>query len=148
MGHWPAFFVQARSKLMSTLEHEQPGVADFTLARRALYAACEFRAAVEARSLATSLGPAATEKLHFVAIVYTAIGAEHLAHTLHAAANDLAVAATPQRWHDCLAALEERLLRSRDPLEQLIERFAEGLHDDSRPIPEFPLSTNYYAISD
>jgi hypothetical protein len=104
----------------------QSGV-QFSLAERSLFLACEFWTAVCTRGLAAHLGADAIDALRYIGMIYSAIGAHGVASAAFVAIGELQSAAHPQERHRCLANLQERLLKTRDPVDELIARLAENL---------------------
>jgi hypothetical protein len=125
---WGGHSAVTRWKLLAILERAAEGGDDFSISERALYVACEFWAAVRARTLRVFLGPAAAEQLRYVAIVYSAIGAVEVAREVKQALHALSLADTSSQCAQCVASLQERLRLSNDPLDDLITRFAQRLH--------------------
>ncbi len=99
----------------------------FSSAERALFTACEFWVAVCSRKLAPHLGADPIDALRYTSILYTAIRADGVAAAVIIAINELACISDPQEQHQCLAELQERLLRTRDPVDHLIAHLAKTL---------------------
>ena len=127
-NQWGGHSAVTRQKLLTILERAAEGADDFSISERALYVACEFWAAVESRTLRVFLGPAAAEQLRYVAIVYSAIGADGVAREVKQALLALSLADTSSQSALCVASLQERLRYTADPLDDLITRFAQRLH--------------------
>jgi hypothetical protein len=106
----------------------------FSRAERILYTTCEFWAAIAARSIVIHLGSEALDNLRNAIYAFSAIGAVHVENTLNAVLSDLVNAPTQRRYLECLAALEDELPKTKDPVDQLIARFAENLKESATGI--------------
>lgn len=123
-GHRPI----TSAKLLPILERATAGDDDFSRAERILYTTCEFWAAVAARSILTQLGSEVADDLGYANVAFNAIGATHVANSLTSTLRALASARTTQRLLACLSALENELLSTQDPVDDLIATFALKLH--------------------
>jgi hypothetical protein len=137
MDRWRGHLPIASAALLSILERAAKGGSQFSPAERALFTACEFWAAAEGRTLVRYLGASAADPLRFVSIVFAAIGASNVARTLFAAVGELRDAPTPLAQLKCLTGLQERLLKTRDPVDKLIAGFANNLRMSSDTRPEW-----------
>lgn len=117
----------ASASLRSTLTSAAREHVQFSSAERALFTACEFWAAVCSRTLASHLALSPLDALRSAGIVYAAIGANEVVVDVIAAIVELKLASQPQVQHQCVTKLQERLLGTRDPVDQLIARLAETL---------------------
>jgi hypothetical protein len=113
--------------LLPILERAAASGNEFSRAERILYTTCEFWAAIAARSIVTHLGSKVLDNLRDAIYAFSAIGAAHVENTLNAVLSDLVNAPTKRRYLECLAALEDELSKTKDPVDQLIARFAENL---------------------
>jgi hypothetical protein len=86
---------------------------------RALFTACEFWTAVCSRKLALHLGMPPLNALRYASILYAALGAHAVADDMVRAIGELKRASHPLEQHQYLTKLQERLLRTRDPVDQL-----------------------------
>jgi hypothetical protein len=101
--------------------------AQFSPAERALFMACEFWTAVSGRRLVAHLGGDPSEALRYMSIIYSGISAHGVASAMMMTLGELDTTSHPQARHDCVAALQERLLNTVDPVDRLIARLAENL---------------------
>jgi hypothetical protein len=131
MGGWRGHLPITHETLLAILERAAAGSGDFSRAERILYTTCEFWAAVDARSIVTHLGSEVVDNLQDAIFAFSAIGALHVKNTLNAFYGDLANAPTKQRLLERLAALEDDLSKTKDPVDYLIARFAENLQERS-----------------
>jgi hypothetical protein len=122
-GHLPITSASLRSTLTRAARERLP----FSSVERALFTACEFWVAVRSRKLASHLGVGPLDALRYTSILYTAIRADGVAAAVIIAINELACISDPQEQHQCLAELQERLLRTRDPVDHLIAHLAKTL---------------------
>lgn len=129
MDSWRGHFPITSEILLPILERAAAGENEFSRAERILYTACEFWAATAARSIVLHLGSEVVDNLQKASFAFSTIGALHVRDTLNAVLSDLANARTKRRYRECLAALEEDLLKTKDPVDQLIARFAEHLKE-------------------
>lgn len=127
MDRWQGHLPMASARLRSTLTRTAPDPTQFSSAERAIFTACEFWAAVCSRKLALHLGVAPIDALRYASILYAAIQADSVAADLIVAIDELKRTANSQEQHQCLAKLQERLLGTRDPVDELIARLAETL---------------------
>jgi hypothetical protein len=124
LDRWRGHFRIAHEVLLPILLRAAAGDNDFTRAERILYTACEFWAAIQARSIVTHLGSKTADNLLNAIVAFSAIGALHVASTLSAGYNDLAIARTTQRLLEALTALENELSKTLDPVDHLIACYA------------------------
>jgi hypothetical protein len=110
------------------LERAAGALQDYSVAERALHMACEFWAAVESQTLQAFLGPTPAKQLRYFALIYSAIGATDIARQVDAVADALRLAGTRSPCSTDIAQLQERLRGTPDPLNDLIEKFAQHLH--------------------
>jgi hypothetical protein len=122
-GHSPI----THEVLLSILLRAAAGEQDFTRDERILYTACEFWAAIQARSIVTHLGSKAGDNLRNAVVAFSAIGATHVASRLTALHNDLATAPTAERLLQGLSALENELPKTLDPVDRLIALYATAM---------------------
>jgi hypothetical protein len=99
----------------------------FSLAERALFQACEFWNAISARRVVEHLGAGAIDALRYMSIIYSAIGAHGVARAMVLAIAELEGTSVPQTRHEHLATLQVLLLKTGDPVDELITRFAQKL---------------------
>jgi hypothetical protein len=129
-GHLPITSVA----LLSILNRAIAGQMLFSRVERVFYLACEFWAAVNARELEAHLDPDAADPLHDARLAFSAIGAERIVDVLRHA--DIAGGARAQRGRrQCVAATEERLLRTQDSVDVLIAEFARRYLCDELGLP-------------
>jgi hypothetical protein len=123
----------ASASLPSILQRAARGGAEFSLAERALFMACEFWSAIAARRLAKHLGAGAIDTLRYMNIIYSAIGAHEVASAVIVAVGEFEAASSPQGRLKCLTGLQDRLLRTKEPVDHLIARLARnlGIGDDT-----------------
>ena len=133
MSRWKGLLPMASASLPSILERAARGGAEFSLAERALFMACEFWSAIAARRLATHLGAGAVDTLRYMNIIYSALGAHEVASAVIVAVGEFEAASSPQGRAKCLTGLQERLLRTKEPVDHLIARLARnlGIGDDT-----------------
>jgi hypothetical protein len=131
MGTWRGHLPITCEMLLPILERAAAGANDFSRAERILYTTSEFWAAVGTRSIATHLGSEVVDNLRNAIIAFSTIGAEHVENTLNAVISDLTNARTKQGRLECLAALEDNLPKTQDPVDELIAHFAEDLKSSS-----------------
>ena len=120
-GHLPVTSVA----LLSILERIASGETLFSRVERGFYVACEIWAAINARDLEALFVSVGTGPLREAHAPFSAIGAQHVANILR---NEIfaRVAASADTDHrKRLAALEERLRRVPEPVDELIARFAQ-----------------------
>jgi hypothetical protein len=127
-GHSPI----AHEVLLSILLRAAVGDQDFTRDERILYTACEFWAAIQARSIVAHLGSTARDNLRNAAEAFSAIGATNVASLLNAVHRDPASAPTTERLLQGLAALENELPDTLDPVDHLIAGYATGMKQSLR----------------
>jgi hypothetical protein len=118
-GHFPITSVA----LLALLNRAAAGQAEFSRVERVLYVACEFWAAVNALELDAHLATGVIDPLRDARFAFSAIGAEHVVDTLHQVVVPIS-ALTQDRRSQCIAAIEEQLLRVPDSVDALIARFA------------------------
>ena len=129
-GHLPITSVA----LLAILNRAADGQMFFSRVERVFYLACEFWAAVNGRELEAHLDPDAADPLHDARLAFSAIGAEHIVDVLRHA--DIAGSARAKRGHrQCVAATEERLLRTQDSVDVLIAEFARRYLCDELGLP-------------
>jgi hypothetical protein len=92
-----------------------------------LFTACEFWVAVKTRTLATHLGAHAADALRNLSIVYSAMGAHHIARVLFAGIGEIDSTASPSGRFECLTALQQHIADTADPVDQLIAGLAHNL---------------------
>jgi hypothetical protein len=126
-GTWRGHRPITHEVLLSILQRAAADKDDFSRAERILYMACEFWAAIAARTIAKDLGSDVVRSLQNAIIAFSTIGAMSVVGTLNAALGDLVNAPTNQHRRECLSALERDLSGTKDPVDQLIARFAEKL---------------------
>jgi hypothetical protein len=124
LDSWRGHFPITHDVLLPILLRAAAGDKDFTRTERILYTACEFWAAIQARSIVTHLGSKSADNLLDAIVAFSAIGATQVARTLNAGYNDMAIAGTAQRRFEGLAALENELSKTLDPVDHLIARYA------------------------
>jgi hypothetical protein len=100
--------------------------------------ACDFWTAVCSRSLAPHLGERPLDALRYLSILYTAIRADEVAAAVIVAISELESSSGPQEQHHCVATLQERLLWTKDPVDQLIAGLAQTLRWGTREPCEAP----------
>jgi hypothetical protein len=137
MGRWQKHLPLASASLVSTFEQAGRVGVQFSLAERALFLACEFWTAVSARRLAAHPGMGSIDALRYMSMIYSSMGAHAVANALIVAIRELECASHPLDRHQCLATLQERLLKTRDPVDQMIARLAETLGLGSRCSPKW-----------
>jgi hypothetical protein len=129
-GHLPITSVA----LLAILNRAADGQTLFSRVERVFYLACEFWAAVNARELEAHLDPDAADPLHDARLAFSAIGAERIVDVLRHA--DIAGSARTKRGRrQCVAATEERLLRTQDSVDVLIAEFARRYLCDELGLP-------------
>jgi hypothetical protein len=133
VSRWHEHLPVASLALSALLERAARGGAQFTAAERALFTACECWAAVETRTLIAHLGPHDADALRYLSIVYSAMGAHHVARNLITAVAEMGDTATPLGRLQCLTALQQRLARTKDPVDQLIADLAHDLGLSAMP---------------
>ena len=137
MGQWQKHLPLASASLQSTFDNAGRVGVQFSLAERALFMACEFWTAVSARGLGVHPGMGSTDTLRYMSMIYSSMGADGVASAMMVAINELERAPRPQDRHQCLVTLQERLLKTRDPVDQMIARLAESLGLGSRSTPKW-----------
>ena len=135
MNRWQGHLPAASAALPALLERAGRGGAEFSAPERALFAACEFWVAIQTRSLGAYLGPLGVDPLRYLSIVYAAMGAPDLARLLMVGVGELRDAATPAERLMRLAALQELMARTQEPVDQLIAELAQSLGLSSTPSP-------------
>ena len=135
VSRWQGYLPSASLALSDLLQRGARGGRQFTAPERALFAACEFWVAVETRALIAHLGARAADSLRCLSIVYSAMGAHHVARMLIATLGEIRPTSKSPDPVKCLAALQERLAHTQDPVDQLIAGLAHdlGLSAISRP---------------
>ena len=124
-GHLPI----TSEVLLSILERAVRGGPDSSFDEHILYTACEFWAAIFARTVVKHLGSKAVDNLRSAGIAFSVIGALRVASTLNAALGELTNAPTKSRRRACLRALEDELPKTKDAVDQLIADFAKNLKE-------------------
>lgn len=124
MDRWQEHLPVASASLRSTFLMAARNGVQFSATERALFTTCEFWIAVRAGNLAPYVAPGPSDALRYVGILYAAIGADSVAAAVFDAAGEFERAVRPQERERCLAMLEERLLTTTDPVDQLIARLA------------------------
>jgi hypothetical protein len=132
MGRWQKHLPLASASLHSTFDKAGRVGVQFSRAERALFMACEFWTAVSAQGLGGHPGMGSTDTLRYMSMIYSSMGADGVAGAMKAAIGELERAPRPQDRHQCLVTLQERLLKTRDPVDQMIARLAESLGLGSR----------------
>jgi hypothetical protein len=127
MDRWQEFLPVSSASLLSTFDRAIQKRVQFSAAERALFMACEFWSAVLARRLVAHSGSAALETLRYMSILYSAMGAQAVASELMVAIGEIDDTSNPQVQRQCLGKLQEKLLKTRDPVDLLISRLAEKL---------------------
>jgi hypothetical protein len=117
-----------RQILLSVLEEEAGDPGEGSMAARALHSACEFWATVSNGTLGQYLGTSPAVRLRYAAIVFQAMGATGVAHTIYEALAELSRTVSPSQREHCVRVLQERLLVSVDPLHDLISRLTQRVH--------------------
>jgi len=112
-------------RLLPILTRAALGDSEFSRAERILYTACEFWAAIAARTLVSHLGSQVDDKLQSAATAFSEIGAMDVADALNRARDDLASGITKQQSRERLHALEDELRMTTDTVDQLIAHFAD-----------------------
>lgn len=141
MDAWRGHLPITSRMLLRILSKAAAGKNEFSRAERILYTACEFWAATAARSIAAHLGSEAIDNLENAIFAFSRIGAVHVENTLTAFLRDLANPPTKRRYLERLAALEEDLLKTKDPVDHLIALFAEDLKEGIAVCPAWRSST-------
>ena len=127
MDRWQGSLPLASASLISIVEKAAKGGVQFSLAERALFLACEFWSAISARRVIEHLGAGSIYALRYMSIIYSAIGAHGAARAMVDAIGELEGASHPQSQHKSLASLQVSLLKTQEPVDELIARFAENL---------------------
>lgn len=127
MDRWQGHLPITTASMRSTLTRAARERLQFSSAERALFTACEFWVAVCSRKLAPHLGVGPLDALRYAGILYTAIRADGVAAAVIVAINELECTSDPQEQHECLAKLQEQLLRTHDPVDHLIAHLAKTL---------------------
>jgi hypothetical protein len=127
MDRWQGSLPLASASLISIVEKAAKGGVQFSLAERALFLACEFWSAISARRVIEHLGAGSIDALRYMSIIYSAIGAHGAARAMVDAIGELEGASHPQSQHKSLASLQVSLLKTQEPVDELIARFAENL---------------------
>ena len=130
-GHLPV----ASQALSSLLARAARGGVQFSAPERALFTACEFWVAVERRALPVHLGANVADPLRYQSIIFAAMGAHHVARALINGVGEFSNSATPLEGLKCLTALQERLSRTQDPVDELIAGLADSLGLSASPPP-------------
>jgi hypothetical protein len=125
MARWREHLPLTSLTLLPVLESN--GGAEFSLVERALFMACEFWIAAATNTLITHLGAAPLDRLRYMGIVYSALGAPGVANAVIDAVGELKCAPTAQGRRTCLLALQDRLVGTDDPVDQLIACLVENL---------------------
>lgn len=134
-NRWQGHLPVASQALSALLERAGRGGMQFSGPERALFTACEFWVAVETRTLVAYLGPDAADALRSLSIIYAAAGAHHIAGMLMAGIAEIGDAATPSDRLPRLLALQERVARTQDPVDELIAGLAHSLGLSAVPRP-------------
>jgi hypothetical protein len=132
MDRWQKHLPLASASMVSTFEKAGQLGVQFSPAERALFMACEFWTAVSTRRLAAHPGMGSIDALRYMSMIYLSMGAHGVASAVIVAIGELECAPRPQDRHQCLATLQEKLLKTRDPVDQMIARLAESLGLGSR----------------
>ncbi len=135
MSRWQGYLPLASMALSDLLERAAGGGRQFTAPERALFSACEFWVAVETRALIPHLGEHAADSLRYLSIVYSAMGAHHVARMLIAAVGEIRDAAKSADALTCLVALQDRMARTQDPVDRLIAGLAHDMGLSAIPRP-------------
>jgi len=147
MDRWQGYLPMARASLLSTFERAAHTGVQFSPAERALFLACEFWTAVSVRKLVVHLGADPIGALRYMTLLYSGIGALGVTSDMVVAVGELASSSHPQVQYNCLIALQERLLKTRDPVDRLIARFAGYLGLDSPGDSNWPESSKVVLVS-
>jgi hypothetical protein len=126
-NRWQGHLPGTSLALSALLERAARGGVQFTAAERSLFTACEFWVAVKTRTLAAHLGAYAADALRSQSIVYSAMGAHHVARVLIAGIGEIDSMATPSGRLECLTALQQHIADTADPVDQLIAGLAHNL---------------------
>jgi hypothetical protein len=127
VNRWQGHLPGASLALSALLKRAGRGGLQFTAAERSLFTACEFWVAVKTRTLATHLGAHAADALRNLSIVYSAMGAHHIARVLFAGIGEIDSTASPSGRFECLTALQQHIADTADPVDQLIAGLAHNL---------------------
>jgi hypothetical protein len=127
VNRWQGHLPGASLALSALLQRAGRGGLQFTAAERSLFTACEFWVAVKTRTLATHLGAHAADALRNLSIVYSAMGAHHIARVLFAGIGEIDSTASPSGRFECLTALQQHIADTADPVDQLIAGLAHNL---------------------
>jgi len=127
VNRWQGHLPGASLALSALLKRAGRGGLQFTAAERSLFTACEFWVAVKTRTLATHLGAHAADALRNLSIVYSAMGAHHVARVLFAGIGEIDTTASPSGRFECLTALQQHIADTADPVDQLIAGLAHNL---------------------
>jgi hypothetical protein len=127
MDRWQGYLPASSASLLSRFESAAQRRVQFSPAERALFMACEFWTAVSARTLGAHLRASSIDTLRYMSILYSAIGAHGVASEIIIAIGEFECASHPQAIQQCLATLQENLLKTHEPVDQLIARLAEKL---------------------
>ena len=127
VNRWQGHLPGASLALSALLQRAGRRGLNFTAAERSLFTACEFWVAVKTRTLATHLGAHAADALRNLSIVYSAMGAHHVARVLFAGIGEIDSTASPSGRFQCLTALQQHIADTADPVDQLIAGLAHNL---------------------
>ena len=127
MDRWQGYLPLAEARLRPAVSRAAGNRTSFSSAERALYTACDFWTAVSTHSLAPHLSLGPLDALRYASILFAAIGADGVVRDVTAAIDELQRASYPHQQVQCLAKLQERLLKTLEPVDQLIARLAETL---------------------
>jgi hypothetical protein len=140
-NRWQEHLPVASQALSALLERAACGGVQFSAAERALFTAGEFWFAVQTRTLASHLGVRDADPWRHLSIVYSAMGAHHVARNLIAGVAEIGDTATPLGRLQCLSALQQRLVRTNDPVDELIADLAHDLGLSAIPRSERVMSS-------
>lgn len=135
MDAWRGHLPITSEMLQRLLNRAAAGENDFSRAERILYTTSEFWAATAARSIFMHLGSDVVDNLKDAIFAFSRIGAVHVENTLTAFLRGLADPPTRCRYLERLAALEQDLLKTEDPVDHLIAHFAQDLKEGAAVYP-------------
>ena len=141
MSRWHDYLPVTSARLRPTFVRALEERAQFSVTERVLFTTCDFWAAVCSRKLETHLDSNPLDNLRYTLVLYAALGANEVVSELTAVVHELQRGSQPQTL--VLAKLQERLLRTRDPIDDLIVRLAIrlgfGSHSDPPELEESPV---------
>ena len=110
--------------MLLLLDRAAAGQSALSRAERHLWVASEFWAAVNACELDAHLDSGADDPLRAARFAFSGIGADEVVDALHQAASGLTGTQPGSARRNCIADLENQLLRVPDPVDELIAQFA------------------------